>query len=338
MSSKHATPKHGKYHMRRLASLITLLSTSTAASAQVPQQPKIPYCEASIAHGSYKVRVNISKQSNGEPFAVYTVPLRRIELRSMPGINMTNVSTYMKQGQSLTGKIISTGVTIRLDKSARNFLARPTGCSFSVNGRSLTSYNNASKIIEPMQMKGIDRGGKRPECSFRMGATHRQLVGAREFQILVHDAFDKNYMQARYSMLLDNTLKRQINNGIAGLKSEMNAGKCKPAPTSAGCFLTTAACEIIGLEDDCWELQSLRHFRDNWLQHQPEGMEDIARYYAQAPAICEALKSSSEGRHKLLKLYWTRIMPSAIAARLGLNRLTRHLYTKGMREVQGAVA
>lgn len=338
MPSKYATSKHGKYHMRRLASLITLLSTSATASAQVPQQPKIPYCETSFTHGNYTVRTKIREQGSGQPIAVYTVPLRRLELRSMPGIAVTNVSTSMTQGQSLTGKIISTGVTIRLDKNARNFLARPTGCSFSVNGRSLTSSSNTSKILDPVQMKGIDRGGKNPECGFRMGAAHMQLSGAREFQVLVHDAFGKNYMQARYSMLLDSGLKRQINNDIAVLRSDMNAQKCKPAPVSAGCFLTTAACDIIGLEDDCWELQSLRHFRDNWLQHQAEGKEDIARYYAQAPAICETLKNSAEGRRTLLKLYWTRIMPSAIAARLGLNRLTRHWYTKGMREVQGAVA
>src|SRR5690606_29479169 len=35
--------------------------------------------------------------------------------------------------------------------------------------------------------------------------------------------------------------------------------------TEWGCFLTTATCQVVGLADDCWELTTLRHFRDGWL-------------------------------------------------------------------------
>lgn len=96
------------------------------------------------------------------------------------------------------------------------------------------------------------------------------------------------------------------------------------------CFLTTATCEVVGLEDDCWELTTLRRFRDGWLAWQEGGVEDIARYYRDAPAIARALGSD---RQAALRLYWTRIVPSALAAQLGANKLARRIYTRMMGEL-----
>jgi hypothetical protein len=97
-----------------------------------------------------------------------------------------------------------------------------------------------------------------------------------------------------------------------------------------GCFLTTATCEEVGLADDCWELATLRRFRDGWLARQPGGAEDIAAYYREAPAIAARLKGDTRA---LLKLYWTRIVPSALAAELGANRLVRRIYARMMSEL-----
>ena len=36
----------------------------------------------------------------------------------------------------------------------------------------------------------------------------------------------------------------------------------KCAPPAKGCFLTTACCEVLGLPDDCFELRTLRRYRD----------------------------------------------------------------------------
>src|SRR5690606_13403351 len=45
------------------------------------------------------------------------------------------------------------------------------------------------------------------------------------------------------------------------------------------CFLTSACCTVIGLGDRCWELETLRRFRDGWLSSFAAGRGDIARYY-----------------------------------------------------------
>ena len=58
---------------------------------------------------------------------------------------------------------------------------------------------------------------------------------------------------------------------------------------TSGCYITTATCEEFGKPDDCYELTMFRGFRDNWLRHQPDGEELIARYYRTAPSVVEAI-------------------------------------------------
>lgn len=128
------------------------------------------------------------------------------------------------------------------------------------------------------------------------------------------------------------------------LDTQFAAGSCRSiqrysSGTSGGtgsgsyCFLTTATCEIVGLDDDCWELRTLRRFRDDWLARQDDGMADIAMYYEKAPAIAARVRAD---RQAALRLYWTRIIPSALAAQFGANRLARAIYSKGMRELAAA--
>ncbi|MEO1045777.1 MAG: CFI-box-CTERM domain-containing protein [Pseudomonadota bacterium] len=139
-----------------------------------------------------------------------------------------------------------------------------------------------------------------------------------------------------FSSVLSNKQIRWANNQLSVLTERWNSGKCRingtaKVRTRAGraCFLTTAACDVIGLADDCWELESLRRFRDGWLARQPHGRDAIATYYREAPAVAARLRTQPR---KLLKLYWTRILPSAIAARFGFNGFAERLYTRMMQD------
>lgn len=102
------------------------------------------------------------------------------------------------------------------------------------------------------------------------------------------------------------------------------------APPGGSCFLTTAAVETIGLADDCWELETLRAFRDGWLAKQGGGAEDIALYERDAPAIAEGLRADPQ---RLTRIYFTGILPSALAAKMRLNRLARSIYSHHMRRL-----
>lgn len=117
---------------------------------------------------------------------------------------------------------------------------------------------------------------------------------------------------------------------MAQLRQRARAGRCDATLTRPGCFLTSAAVQLLGRADDCWELASLRRFRDGWLAARQGGAEQIAEYYRRAPAIAARL---SDDPQRLARLYLTDILPSAVAARLGLNRLARALYVRMMRKI-----
>jgi hypothetical protein len=114
------------------------------------------------------------------------------------------------------------------------------------------------------------------------------------------------------------------------LAQSFEAQKCT-AP-SQGCFLTTACCEVLGLGDDCFELRTLRRYRDEMLTTMPGGHAAIAAYSLLAPSILERLQQE-ERVARLLSVYARFILPSAIAARLGFNRLAYRLYARMMHEL-----
>lgn len=56
---------------------------------------------------------------------------------------------------------------------------------------------------------------------------------------------------------------------------------------TGGCYITTAICKEFNQPDDCYELMTLRNYRDGWLSQQVGGKELIAEYYECAPKIVE---------------------------------------------------
>jgi hypothetical protein len=86
---------------------------------------------------------------------------------------------------------------------------------------------------------------------------------------------------------------------------------------------------VLGLPDDCFELRTLRRYRDETLAAMPGGNAAIAAYYLVAPSILDRLPSEDRVM-RLLSVYARFILPSAIAARLGLNALAYRLYARMM--------
>ena len=98
------------------------------------------------------------------------------------------------------------------------------------------------------------------------------------------------------------------------------------------CFITTACCEVVGLADDCFELATLRRFRDRVLVRTGEGRRDIRLYYALAPSVLDEMRRRGETR-RLLHLYFSHILPCAIGAKLGLVALPRRHYRDMMQRL-----
>ena len=73
--------------------------------------------------------------------------------------------------------------------------------------------------------------------------------------------------------------------------------------SGGGCFLTTACCEHKGLPDDCYELQTLRKFRDEYLMSKEYGKEIVRLYYEEAPKIVEKIDSKPDKDQMYEKIY-----------------------------------
>ncbi len=114
------------------------------------------------------------------------------------------------------------------------------------------------------------------------------------------------------------------------LAKSFDEDKC--TPPAQGCFLTTACCEVLGLSDDCFELRTLRCYRDRVLLAMPGGQAALAAYCLVAPSILERLPQEKRVA-RLLSVYMRFILPSALAARLGMNRLAYSLYARMMDEL-----
>lgn len=99
------------------------------------------------------------------------------------------------------------------------------------------------------------------------------------------------------------------------VREDRATGRCEPRQGD-GCFLTTAACDHIGLADDCWEL---RRFRDTWLRPRAEGEAEVQLYYDLAPKILERRLTAPGSARWLNGIYWGTILPCAALIAMGFN-------------------
>lgn len=79
-----------------------------------------------------------------------------------------------------------------------------------------------------------------------------------------------------------------------------------------GCFITTACVKYYGLKDDCYELQTLRNFRDNHLLKSVNGKKLVKKYYEIAPSIVIYLETDYR-KKALFKTIFFQIKKACIA-------------------------
>jgi hypothetical protein len=102
-----------------------------------------------------------------------------------------------------------------------------------------------------------------------------------------------------------------IQKDTAGNIINMNATDATPdgGSAEASCFLTTAAVAYRGLKDDCYELQTLRKFRDEYMMTNDK-KSDILWYYENAPRIVESLSEKENVREIYEEMWNNFILPS----------------------------
>lgn len=123
------------------------------------------------------------------------------------------------------------------------------------------------------------------------------------------------------------SIEQRLRRHHEALEQDLRASTCKPRTSvGAGCYLTSVCCGQIGLPDDCWELRTLRGFRDDWLAHQPGGAAEIEHYYREAPGLAKRLANVPIGDCTARDIYLAYILPSVVLARLGFRSLAWRRY------------
>lgn len=157
--------------------------------------------------------------------------------------------------------------------------------------------------------------------------------GRQVVELQVGPAAPEPWLNASFSVagFADATRKAtELSNAIIAMRPIK--GECED-----DCFLTTAVCGAVGLGDECFELRTLRAFRDGPLRRLAGGPEAIEAYYAEGPALVAALRERLS-RAEWCRLYAFRILPCVALARLGLARATFALYRRMVTELRARIA
>ena len=98
--------------------------------------------------------------------------------------------------------------------------------------------------------------------------------------------------------------------------------------------MTSACVEAKGLPDDCYELTTLRKFRDNYLRNLPEGSDEIAEYYFIAPQIVSAIKQRADAMLVFNSIYEKLVTPCVNMIECGENEQAHILYRETVAQLR----
>lgn len=79
---------------------------------------------------------------------------------------------------------------------------------------------------------------------------------------------------------------------------------------NSSCYITTACVETKGLPDNCFELESLRNFREVFLLKSKDGLEAVKRYYKIAPEIVKNIYTDEHFKDVYNDLYQKLVLGS----------------------------
>ena len=92
------------------------------------------------------------------------------------------------------------------------------------------------------------------------------------------------------------------------------------------CYITTAVCEHMQKEDDCYEMQVMRRFRDEYLMQTDEGRSIIKDYYEIAPGIVMILNMQKDAAAIYKQLYCKYLLPCVQLIEQGKKAQCQALY------------
>ena len=95
------------------------------------------------------------------------------------------------------------------------------------------------------------------------------------------------YLAAR-NIALNQGLTITVYYPTGGIKAVINPKN--RSEEESNCFITTSCVKYYELNDDCYELTTLRKFRDEYLLKSADGKKLVQQYYSVAPLLVEKLE------------------------------------------------
>lgn len=100
------------------------------------------------------------------------------------------------------------------------------------------------------------------------------------------------------------------------------------------CYVTTAVCRSLDKPDGCYELKTLRDYRDRYLASSPGGRETIREYYNIAPTIVKRIERQKDA-DEIYRKIWKEYLERCIGLiETGKMEECREVYTKMVHELE----
>jgi hypothetical protein len=94
------------------------------------------------------------------------------------------------------------------------------------------------------------------------------------------------------------------------------------------CFITSAVCDTLNKADDCYELESFRQFRDQYLLSSEAGQRQVEEYYRTAPRIVAYLNMQPDSEERYQKIWKKYLKPCLKDIERGRNKRCRNRYVR----------
>lgn len=170
-------------------------------------------------------------------------------------------------------------------KNASNATADGTG-SFSFQITEVLLLESSPKKAE-IKCKKLKRDAGQIELPSEMPANFKAIVRPY-LDATIQDAKGNKFAELKYS----------------GLNTPTTS-----SDDDEDCFLTTACVHHKGLKDDCYELETLRLLREDFMRNTVEGNALIEGYAILGPSIVNAIRTASNREEILEYLYQHLVIP-----------------------------
>lgn len=100
------------------------------------------------------------------------------------------------------------------------------------------------------------------------------------------------------------------------------------------CYITTAVCRSLHKPEDCYELELLRNYRDNYLACTEEGKALVEKYYDIAPTIVKRIDKTADAEEKYRFIWETYLKPCINAIENEKMERCRGTYVQMVEELQ----